>query len=223
MRPVDRNQLVFIDRFNSWSENWSTRQSVQSGIARADASCARVVNGEMVVSVKSDPENPGKYLTGHIGTQGDAEFTYGYFETKAKFPTLRGAHSAFWLQTTEDYIPGQAEIDAVECFGRATIWHNVYWREPGQGAGEFTSAKLPHDLGKQPAQAEWHVYAVDWRPEGYYFYVDGNLVNTITTGLSDRPKFLVLSILIKDFETEFLDPGRLKDYKARFKYVKVWQ
>lgn len=225
-QPTTGKTLAFDDRFNRPKPAWSTRGvdfTDTSTRARADDSCARVVDGEMVLSVQTDPATPGAYLTGHVGTEHAREFTYGYFETKAKFPPLRGAHAAFWLQTTEDYIPGQAEIDVAECFGRPAVWHNVFWREPGQNAGEFNSHKQVTDLGRDGAQSSWHVYGLDWQPDRYAFYVDGALVATTTVGLSDRPKFLVLSLLVKDFEVDLLDPARLRDYRARFKYVRVWQ
>lgn len=169
LRPEDRGTLVFEDNFNRWKPAWTTRQvdfTESSSCARADASCARTANGEMILSVQTDPATPGAYLTGHVGTQHAREFTYGYFETKAKTQT---------------------------------------------------------DLGGRGAQAEWHTYGLDWRPDRYDFYVDGQLVATTTEGLSDRPKFLVLSILAKDFEIGLLDQARLREYKARFKYVRVWQ
>jgi beta-glucanase (GH16 family) len=178
----------------------------------------------MVLSVRPDPEHPGKWLTGHVGTLGRREFTYGYFETRAKFPPLRGVLSAFWLQTTEDYIVGQAEIDVAECMGRSAVWHNVYWRLAGMGPGEFAPpVKLETDLGGPGAQAQWHTYGLDWRPDSYDFYIDGRLVATTNLGLSDRPKFLALSIKLPDYMLRLFDPEHARDYKARFKYVKVWE
>lgn len=221
---TDHGTLVFEDTFDKWNPDWTTRQvdyTSTATCAHAAVQCARTFSGQMILSVRE--QSPGKYLTGHVGTQGRQEFTYGYFETRAKFPVLRGTQAAFWLQTTEDYRPGQAEIDAVENFGRPAVWHNVYWRVAGQDAGEFLHVRHRTDLGLDGAQASWHTYGLDWLPDRYDFYVDGVLVNTITEGLSNRPKFLILSILIEDFEVKDFDPTRLSDYKARFKYVRVWQ
>lgn len=222
--------LVFEDEFNQLRpEVWSTRETAfttKSSTARADTGCARVADSILVLSVQPDAANPGKYLTGHIGTQGKREFdAYGYFEANVKFPTEPGVLCGWWLQTTEDYIPGQAEVDVVENGGTRTVHHTIWYRDPGQLAGQFHEPK-PHldtDLGSRDAQAIFRRYGVLWDATGYTFYVDDQPVGRLTEGLSDRPKYLVLSIKIPDYLLDVFDPALVAEYKMRVKWVRVWQ
>lgn len=209
-RPARRNHLVYADHFNTLRPAWSHR-------ANSCATCVRVRHGKLILSMRHDTAD--HYWTGHVGTLGHREFTYGYVEVRAKFPALRGAHSAAWLQTTEDYIPGQAEIDYAENYGRPTVWHNVYWRAEGMLAGEFLDAQR---TTRVPA-ARWHTYGVDWRPDSYVFFIDGDRVARITGGLSARPKFLVLSIKQSAWEFDQFQPDRLREYRARFAWLRVWR
>jgi beta-glucanase (GH16 family) len=224
--PRDGKTLVFQEEFNRYRDDvWSTRQPATT-FSKPDPDCVRVVDSKLVLTVREDPDNPGHYLTGHIGTQGKREFdAYGYFEAKVKFPTEPGVLSAFWLQTTEDYIPGQSEIDVVENYGNRTVHHTIWFRDPGQLIGQFHQP-APHidtDLGYRDAQAEFHRYGVLWEPDGYTFFVDDQPVGRLTEGLSARPKFLVLSMKVPDYLLDRLDPALIAAQRVRVKWVRVWQ
>lgn len=229
MDPTTGLSLVWNEEFNRWRDAWTTRQTLftqDSECAKADPSCARITDGQMILSVRDDPKNPGKYLTGHVGTQGRKEFNaYGFFEARVKFPAIPGTLCGWWLQTTEDYIPGQAEVDVAENGGRRVIQHTIWYRDPGQGIGEFHEPP-PHiesNLGSRDAQAQYHDYGVLWTPAGYTFTIDRQPMGTLTEGLSDRPKFLVLSIKIPNYLLKTFDPESIRDYKMRTKWVRVWQ
>lgn len=230
MAPRDGKTLVFEEEFNRWRpEVWATRATAfttKSTAARGDQSCLSFADSVLTLSVRPDPANPGKYLTGHIGTQGLREFdAFGYFEANVKFPGEPGVLSGWWLQTTEDYIPGQSEIDVVENGGTRTVHHTIWYRELGMLADQFVEPP-PHiasDLGSRDAQAVFHRYGVLWDATGYTFYIDDVKVGRLTEGLSDRPKFLVLSIKIPNYLLDNFDPALLDAYKMRVKWVRVWQ
>jgi beta-glucanase (GH16 family) len=209
-------ETVFKSTFNEPDPRWRTRHVIGG---EASDRCATVANGRMNLRIK--PDSNKKFVTGHISTDDTFEFTYGIAEARMRFKSPRGAHSAFWLQTTEDYIPGQAEIDVIEHFGRKGLWHCVYWREPGQFAGEFTSWKQMAS-GDYDAYS-WHTYGVIWEPDSYTFTIDGNAVAKTTKGLSDRPKMLILSILVSDWEEPDLQMDNLKQYKTEVEWVRVRQ
>lgn len=207
--------LLFSSDFRVKDDRWKTRH-VQDG--EASDRCVQYVDGRMKLRVRKNRD--GEVITGHVSTAEDFTFTYGLAEARMKFMSPLGAHSAFWLQTTEDYIPGQAEIDVVEHFGRKNLWHNVYWRESGQGAGEFSSAKFCTQ-GVDPTS--WHVYGCEWSADGYRFFVDGQETSFTQEGLSDRPKMLVLSILSNDWERPDLQLDALWRYRTMVDWVKVTQ
>ena len=206
--------VEFYSDFRVKDDRWKTRH-VQDGEA-SDRCVEQRGDGTMRLRVRKDKH--GEIITGHVSTAQDYTFTYGLAEVRMKFMAPEGAHSAFWLQTTEDYIPGQAEIDVVEHFGKKSLWHNVYWRMPGQGIGEFTSAKI---RTKVVDPTQWHTYGVLWTPAGYVFKIDGQTVGVTTDGVSDRPKMLVLSILSNDWERPNLQTDALWRYRTMIDWVKV--
>lgn len=206
--------VIFRSDFRVPDDRWKTRH-VPDG--EASDRCVEYKDGILRLRVKNSSEG---IKTAHVSTKDDFTFTYGLAEARMKFMSPQGAHSAFWLQTTEDYIPGQAEIDVVEHFGRNSLWHNVYWREPGQLAGEFTGSK---QKSKVVDPTGWHVYGCRWTPESYEFLIDGQSVTIIEEGLSDRPKMLVLSILSNDWEQDRLQTDALWRYRTQVDWVKVTQ
>jgi beta-glucanase (GH16 family) len=160
-------------------------------------------------------------------------FTFGTVEARIRFHSYHGAHGAVWLQASEDYIPGQAEIDIAEYYGvhwpgrpeGIPLHHSVHWRKPGALPGEesqagFTSSSL--NFGRWD---RWHDYKLHWYPSGYVFYVDGTKVGELVSGLSDRPKFLVLSLLTSAYEEHALEVGHKYGHTLPVmcvKWIRVW-
>jgi hypothetical protein len=236
MDPTAGKTLVWQDDFNRWKPAWSTRAvaHVDGQCARGHASCARTANGEMILSVKEDPDNPGLFLAGHVGTGGRKTFgPYGYYEAKVSFPDLRGTLCGWWLAPADDYVPDDpatpanergSEIDIAENGGFAIAHHTIWWRDIGQNAGEFHTppASFSTDMGLNGMEARFHRYGVLWEPSGYTFFIDGIEVGTITEGLSEGRVFLVLSIKIPKYAVEHLRKDQLHEYKMRVKRVRAW-
>lgn len=232
--PTTGLHKVWEDTFNTWDPVWSTRQTVYTEdqpCAKSGEVCARVHNGEMVLSVRKDPDNPGKYLTGHVGAK--KEFTFGYYEARIQFPDVFGTLDGWWLRPVGDYTSDDpltplnergVEIDIVECGGRSKFHHTIWYRDPGQGIGEFHKPppQLTTDVPKG-FQAGVHDYGVLWLPTGYTFYIDRIPVGSITGGLSVLPVAPVLSIKLPKYLMDAFDPDRIKDYKMRIKRVGVWE
>jgi beta-glucanase (GH16 family) len=171
------------------------------------------------------------YLTGHIGTEEHFQFTYGRATARMKVHPYHGAHSAFWLQSVNPYAVGRPEIDVAECFGAhnpdresgVQMWHNVFYR-PTDDSPILTARKSANskDFGG-PWHTGYHDYTVDWSPDAYRFSIDGQVTAMITEGLSDTPKYLVLSILARDFEVGEIANHPITTYLTQVKWVKVWQ
>lgn len=104
---------------------------------------------------------------------------YGYFEMRAKLPDCGGGgHVAWWLTGIEDDTdaPGSAhtgEIDIIENLlstpntfsPRVHPWNDEKLSDFGR------DVKLPGRFDKS-----YHIYALDWTPDGLKFYVDGRLI-----------------------------------------------
>jgi len=95
-------------------------------------------------------------------------FTYGYMEMRAKLPRGQGMWPAFWAVPPEGKAP--PEIDVMEFLGHeANIVHMGYHYLDDQGVHRV-------DVGSWTGpdfSADWHLFALDWRPDAIVWYVDG--------------------------------------------------
>ena len=109
---------------------------------------------------------------------------YGYFEIRMKMPdTKGGGYAAWWLIGTEDdntpegtKTKQNGEIDVLETFfDNPGVFHpKVHaWDDPN--LNEWSSEVNLKGFSKNYVD-EFHTYAMDWRPEGITFYVDGKEV-----------------------------------------------
>jgi beta-glucanase (GH16 family) len=234
-------QLKFDEEFSGTSLNqslWNYRNEGKYLPSRtkskADRRVVSVSGGTLNLQVKPDPSHAGRYLNSQVSTEKSYHFTYGTAAARIKFPTRRGQHGGFWLQSpTYSTYPGRpsvagAEIDVAEFFGKGYT---------GGGLGNYlyyrSSAKKDVKLGGIQAAAQkllprgdawwnaYHVFSVNWTPQSYTFYVDGQQLYHSTRALSHTNEFLVLSLLSSDWE--------LKDFNRKYPptmkvdWARVWQ
>jgi beta-glucanase (GH16 family) len=122
------------------------------------------------------------YLGGEVRTR--AEFTYGRFETRARF--ARGSGLVSSLFTFYDHLPmNWNEID-IEFLGQYTDkiqYNTIFW--------DTAQTRLTHEymdeLGFDPA-SDFHVYAIEWVPGAVRFLIDGEVRHTETEGISQYMK-----------------------------------
>lgn len=110
---------------------------------------------------------------------------YGYFEMRAKMPSCGGGgHVAWWLIGTQDDARADGtmsdqngEIDIVEA---SFEYPNVFspkvhaWDDKDLHAFE-------HPVGLEGTYDDsYHVYAMEWTPDGLTFYVDGKEICSTT-------------------------------------------
>jgi hypothetical protein len=141
------------------------------------------------------------------GTQGQQPFREGLTVREAQ-PELRGLtphhgrvevecrarigpRSMFsaWMIGMEDAPERCGEICLVEVFGTAP-------QAVGCGIHAFRDPALHEEFSADPRQidvADFHVYAVDWRPDGVVFSVDGEVVRRSAQS-PDYPMLLILGL-----------------------------
>ena len=98
-------KLVYLERFDDLGAVWSTRGQdyrEDSTLAKSSGSASVIKDGELLLKVIADPDNPGKVLTGHEGTEGKFEFVYGKATARIKMhsvTTVRTRASGFSRRT----------------------------------------------------------------------------------------------------------------------------
>jgi beta-glucanase (GH16 family) len=164
---------------------------------------ARIENGRLLIEVrKEDLKRMSDYGGQHYSsarliTRGKAEWTYGFFEIRAKLPCNRGGWPAIWL--VGPAWPRGGEIDIMEQLGfdPATIYgtlHSPHSETDHVHTGDKTtivdSCTAFHDY-----QAEWTsagiTLLVDGKP---YYHADRPARATGESWPFDAPEFLILNV-----------------------------
>ena len=231
-------KLVWSDEFSGDAldpAKWRTREQPAFGgrmCAQPDASRVSVKGGSAVLTVKrvrTTAQCPDGFWhnamigTGEVTVPG-FQTTYGVFAARVKFQPAQGMHGSFWMQSSE---PGGAEIDVAEYFGDGrndgglSNFVHATGSDGAVASAGGTQPSVARVLGGKSPAADWHVFSVDWSPEGYVFRLDGKQTfRTDKPVVSSAREFLVLSLLTSDYEIP-----RIKDPSSTMKvdWVRVWQ
>ncbi len=155
---------------------------------------------------------------------------YGYFEMRMKMPdTKGGGYAAWWLIGTEDdktsdgtETKQNGEIDILETFfdNPGVLHPKVHaWDDPN--LNEWSSEVNLKGFSKNYVD-EFHIYAMDWRPEGITFYVDGKEV----AQTEESPQYrmcMILSMYINSDFSGWDEPENEYPIEWLIDYVRVYK
>jgi beta-glucanase (GH16 family) len=215
--------------------------------SKSDESAVVVSEGTLELQTRLDTERSGEacrtdeygthdyFLNGHISTAGKFDFTYGVAAARVRFQQERGMHGAFWLQRPgAEQVPGEpgvsgAEIDVAEFFGEGYqdggLASFIYYLDSG-GENKKVGGLWPDATRALRADDSWwdryHVFSVEWSPDGYVFRVDGRETFRTSEGVSGVDQYLVLSMLSSDWELGKLDKSALPS-SMDVDWVRVWE
>jgi hypothetical protein len=168
------------------------------------------------------------------------EHAYGWYEARIKFPKVNGIMGAFWLMSmtfTGEGNKGQygTEIDILESIGNAQgTWdYALHWGTPGSHESFFRDFHQPNGLNNGQNldiyNGEFHVFALDWSPSEYVFYINGIVMGRVPNDGGNRfnnlrvnqnPNYLKLSM-----ESAFWDAPLPEDFTSGaivVDYIRVW-
>lgn len=197
---ITRNYTLFWnDEFNGTSidtTKWAHRGIGARKLGYTTAEAITVSDGTLKNTIYRDGN---KTCSGMIGTQGKFETKFGYFETRAKLPNIKGPQSAFWLQSPKfGSIIGNpqdsgVEVDIIEYVKTKidTAFFTAHW----DGYGKY--AKKDGIGIKYPSinDGQWHTYGLLWTADKYSYYLDGKLMHTKTAPvpISQTNEYIILS------------------------------
>ena len=162
-------------------------------------------DGHLVIDTWTEDD---LHFTGMIGTEGRFEQRYGWFEARIDFDGSPGMWSAFWLQSpTYGSVIGDpgasgVEIDVqehrIECAPGCDLadfmTSTVHWDGYGAQHKQISSGRAVPGL-----EGGFHVYAFEWTPTAYRFYIDGELLwEPENPPVSHVPEYLLLSSEVED-------------------------
>jgi len=247
-------ELLFFDEFNS-NELDSTKWALCPEWDRQGRSSWRddmvsVSGGYLHLKIVSDPvlgaqKSTNKNIAdnwiraGSVRTRTRTDWaalfdnTYGYYEARIKFPPVRGTWGAFWLMsTTQDILTDRGvigtEIDIIETIGNESGRYNaaLHWDGYNTSHKSINSENL-YSKGNGIYDGQFHVFALDWSPAEYVFYVDGiefwrvdGGPAFLNCGINRNPNYIKLSVEGADWAGRL--PDGFTEAEMLVDYVRVY-
>lgn len=192
---------------------------------------ARVEDGRLIITARKEslsgqPDWGGQgYTSARLITKGKAEWTYGFYEVRAKLPCGKGSWPAIWMLGATQGWPDGGEIDIMEHVGQTPedIFGTIHNRSTAGTFGNGGSIKVAD------ACEAFHDYQMVWTPDAITIAVDGTPFHRYRnegTGPAqwpfDKPQYLLLNLAIGGAMGGEVDDAI---FPARFEieHVRVYQ
>jgi beta-glucanase (GH16 family) len=160
-------------------------------------------DGHLVITARAEMSGANAYTSARLTTQGLYARTYGRFEARMRLAKGRGLWPAFWILGDDfDAVgwPSCGEMDIVEERGGSTGEISSSLHGP-QRTAAIDVADTQYELVPGGADADYHVYAVEWDPADIVFLVDDKPFFQLTPArrplwVYDHPFFMLLNLAV---------------------------
>ena len=166
---------------------------------------ARVHDGVLTITARkearSDQSDWGgqAYSSTRLATLGKKDWTYGFFDIRAKLPCGKGTWPAIWMVGSQGTWPANGEIDIMEWVGSRPdrMFSTLHTTSGSGGNGKGGDAAIAD------ACTKFHNYQMYWTAQQMSFAVDGKVHFTYKnpgTGVDawpfDAPQFMILNVAV---------------------------
>lgn len=183
-------------------QGWHNREKQYYSGPRAENAVQR--GGKLIITARKEdlskqPDWGGQaYSSARLITAGKADWTYGFFEIRAKLPCGHGTWPAIWTLGYGEW-PAAGELDILEHIGNTpTRVFSTVHTTSGSGAKGVGDARQ-----LATACSAFHTYQMHWTPKEIRFGVDGVVHATypnLGQGTAQWPfnakQFLILNLAI---------------------------
>jgi len=238
-------QLVWSDEFDAdglpdaakWGYDternragWYNGELQYYAAARTENS--RVEKGSLFITARketlsSQPDFGGQaWTSARMLTRGKAQWTYGFFEVRAKLPCGMGTWPAIWMLGVGGRWPQDGEIDIMEQRGwsAGTVSGTAHTQSYNGGAGPSGSKKVTDTCDTfHKYQVKWTSDALTWGVDDVTFYTYRKSHNASRSEWPfDDPQYMLLNVAVGGVlggapdDTKF--PARME-----VDYVRVYQ
>jgi hypothetical protein len=159
------------------------------------------------------------------------KFTYGYVETRLRFPGTQGFFTALWMLPANPTYSYATEIDIVEILGHdpSTIWMHYHYNN------RSSSYRVNGGIGNNGACAvrdysqDWVRFGLDWQPTHIAWYIDGvkcGQFNGTASQIESGPMQLILNLMVdvqwqRNWGVGLADPTLVRQIDVD--YIRVYQ
>jgi hypothetical protein len=158
------------------------------------------------------------------------KFTYGYVESRFKFPATQGFFTAFWMLPADPSYNYRSEIDILEELGNdpTTMFMTYHYSNRSQSytpnQGQFNNGACPvKDYSK-----EYVRMGVDWEPGKVAWYIDGKKCGEFDGGsqVENGPMQLIMNMMVdnnwqRSWNVGLTDPTLTRELDVD--YIRVYQ
>ena len=145
-----------------------------------------------------------EYTSARLITYDTFSHKYGRFEARMKVPPGKGLWTAFWMMGVDEHFPLGGEIDIAEVLGKdpTTVYGSAHI--PSSPTSVVSSSN-PYTLPSGSLAYDFHVYAVEWRPNRLDYFLDGVRYATVTPEsmppggtwvFNQQPFYLILNLAV---------------------------
>jgi Glycosyl hydrolases family 16 len=196
--------------------------------------------GSNVAVLEARRGNPGnlncwygscQYTSARMKTEGKRTFRWGRIEARLKLPQTQGIWPAFWMlgsNIAQVNWPTCGELDIMEHVGfEPTLTHGAMH---GPGYSGNTPIAGTHFLNEN-ANANYHVYAIEWDTNGVRWFVDNTQFYSVTRSqvqsfgnwVFDQPFFILLNVAVGGNWPGSPDGSSVFPQRMYVDYVRVYQ
>jgi beta-glucanase (GH16 family) len=199
----------------------------------------RVTGGRLVIAARRERLDPKlypdwggqNYTSAKIVSRGQASWTYGFYEVRAKLPCARGTWPAIWMLPTEMVEwPDDGEIDIMEQVGAEP---NLIYASLHTGLFNHVQKTQRSVQKLLPASCTaFHTYQLDWRPDSITIGFDGRAFMRVRNDQPggkgawpfDTPFYMILNLAMGGdwAAAKGMDDAALPQ-RMEVDYVRVWQ
>ncbi|MBL8993723.1 MAG: glycoside hydrolase family 16 protein [Spirochaetia bacterium] len=174
-----RPQLTFEENFDGAAfdaSRWEAQNAASGHILSSRWAENNVVsNGELRQVTRKEDRGGKHWTSAHLFSKFSQR--YGRFECRYKYGGGTGLNNAFWL-TVKDQGDPKAFNQVVD-INKGRYTNQVYihlHRKPGAQGKDFEKI---FEVPGADFSRDFHVFAVEWRPSGLVFEIDGKEVARI--------------------------------------------
>jgi beta-glucanase (GH16 family) len=195
----DKSKWRLLEGGDGWGNDELQHYTGRSKNVRLDG------NGNLAIEAHRERFGERAFTSARITTAGLFARKWGRFEARIRLPAGRGFWPAFWmLGDAAETLgwPECGEIDIMEYVGKEPreVYGTIHG--PGYSGSDSLGATLRSRDGRDFAE-DFHVFGVDWRPEGIRWIVDGEEYAALSPGdlggrawVFDAPFSIILNLAV---------------------------
>jgi len=199
----------------------------------------RVAGGRLILAARRERLDPKRYqdwggqdyTSAKVVTRGKAQWTYGYYEIRAKLPCARGTWPAIWmLPTNMAKWPDEGEIDIMEQVGSEP--NLIYASLHTQLFNHIQKTQRSVQKLLPTSCTGFHTYQLDWRPDSITIGFDGRAYMRVRNDQPggkgawpfNTPFYMILNLAMGGdwAAAKGMDDAALPQL-MEVDYVRVWQ